>query len=540
LKIRALAALGRMHTDAAAPLVLGSAFSASASPDVRRAALAALAGFADRPADAGAAAGRLYALAVRFARNPPRLDLDEQGLTTIWSWKAADEEPVPEDVAPSVAAWEQAVRLAAGARSILPAEPDIRRLHDTALLELQIVRAGGLAKPLGSGPGTAVAKVTGLGPEAVADLLEFAASEPTFFDAATVASRILGQIGSPDLLLTDDGRPSLLVRLLDRPDRRLRFALLDSIMRLEPGGAYPGSSFVADALRYFINTTNGHAVLVGDTRMTHAAGPAGLAAAAGFEPRVATNRRDFLALATTWSDYDFVLLDMSLGGPLGGQVIQDLRRSGNTADLPIALLASTDQLGRALALAREFPHVVAALSPLDRPAMDRIVGLVAAAGATRNLPPAERLAQANQALDWLKTSVDRGSLPVSLRTFETVLVEAHDVAALRDKVIDLLARLDTPAAQRTLADLASQPLAPLPTREQAATALVSNIDAHGTLLTSREIVAQYDHYNASEQQPAEVQKLLGSILDAIERYSAKHGLGARLAVGPATLEPANP
>ena len=53
------------------------------------------------------------------------------------------------------------------------------------------------------------------------------------------------------------------------------------------------------------------------------------------------------------------------------------------------------------------------------------------------------------------------------------------------------------------------------------------MDGYGVLLTTDEIRIQYDTYNASESADAETQKLLGSVLDTIEKKSRQKAEGSR-------------
>jgi hypothetical protein len=79
-----------------------------------------------------------------------------------------------------------------------------------------------------------------------------------------------------------------------------------------------------------------------------------------------------------------------------------------------------------------------------------------------------------------------------------------------------LAELGTPQSQRALLDFLAQPSLPMAARTQAAAAFRDSTVASGVLLTSDEIIAQYDRYNASANADAATQQLYGSVLDAIE------------------------
>jgi hypothetical protein len=105
---------------------------------------------------------------------------------------------------------------------------------------------------------------------------------------------------------------------------------------------------------------------------------------------------------------------------------------------------------------------------------------------------------------------------------QTDVIEA---AALRPQAasesIAALAVLGTPAGQRALADLASLQTTSIATRREAAQAFDRNAQQHGLLLTSDEILRQYDRYNASATADAGSQQVLGTVLDAIESQRSR-------------------
>ncbi|MEN6493458.1 MAG: hypothetical protein ABFD16_04125, partial [Thermoguttaceae bacterium] len=56
-------------------------------------------------------------------------------------------------------------------------------------------------------------------------------------------------------------------------------------------------------------------------------------------------------------------------------------------------------------------------------------------------------------------------------------------------------------------------------RKAALAAFQQSVTKHGVLLTSQEILMQYDRYNQSEKLDRDTQQVLGSILDSIETRS---------------------
>jgi hypothetical protein len=104
----------------------------------------------------------------------------------------------------------------------------------------------------------------------------------------------------------------------------------------------------------------------------------------------------------------------------------------------------------------------------------------------------------------------------NLGTQQKQLTRLLYLPGFAESASQILASLGTPTAQRELVNFASQSGLPVEEREKAVEAFVRSVKKGGTLLTTDEIQQQYDRYNASKNEPEATQKVLGSILDAIE------------------------
>ena len=169
--------------------------------------------------------------------------------------------------------------------------------------------------------------------------MEFAAANQHPGPAA-VAAEILGRRGSVDLLAGENGKPRTLTRAAAHPDRRLRFAAVTAIIMLDPQDPYPGSSLVADALKFLMGSHGLRTAVVGDLRSASTEEIAGLLAPLGYQVRSAISSRDLVRQAIAASDLELVLVDMNLAGELSAKVVQDLRHDCRTAEIPVGLLAA--------------------------------------------------------------------------------------------------------------------------------------------------------------------------------------------------------
>ncbi len=90
------------------------------------------------------------------------------------------------------------------------------------------------------------------------------------------------------------------------------------------------------------------------------------------------------------------------------------------------------------------------------------------------------------------------------------------VPELNTRAATVLGDLGTAKAQQSLLDLAGLAAQPIDTRNAAAAAFAHSVKRHGILLTSDEILRQYDLYNTNAGSDPETHAVLGAILDAIE------------------------
>ena len=75
---------------------------------------------------------------------------------------------------------------------------------------------------------------------------------------------------------------------------------------------------------------------------------------------------------------------------------------------------------------------------------------------------------------------------------------------------------------------------PIETRRASAGAFGESVLRYGILLSTKEILRQYDRYNQSETEDRATQKVLGAILDALEErtFATTGGSSARRSPPP--------
>jgi hypothetical protein len=299
-------------------------------------------------------------------------------------------------------------------------------------------------------------------------------------------------------------------------NRRVRFAALRAIMAIDPQSPYPGSSRVPDALAYFAGSSGDRRAIVAMPTATRASDLAGQLAAHGLAGDGFNNGREAVQVALDTADLELVLVDMNILLPEVRQVVYELRIHPTTGEVPIALLAPDGRFEAAQRIASEHDRVIAVSRPHTGEALARIVDRSQTLAGRNPVTPDERTAEAIEATAWIaQLMADDRSFYV-LHRAEPVIEAAAYQPKSNHSAIASLVEFGTPASQRALVNFASQTTLPAASRAAAAAGFRQSVDAHGVLLTTDEIIAQYDRYNASATADEETRKVFGGILDAIE------------------------
>ncbi len=290
-------------------------------------------------------------------------------------------------VAPEDAARAMAARLARDAYAIAPDDHEVRLLYLATMLE-QAAYENGLDRPLDEKDAAAV-EAKQFGVKTLDEVLQYAMADghPA---AAAAAARLLGEIGKADELLSQGGEPSPLVRAVQSPDRRLRMAALEAIVRLQPLRPFAGSSYVPQALGFFAASSGFRRALVACPSLEEARDLAGMLSAAGFQVDTFSNGKDLLLQAVRSPDYELALIDVTIDHPPIGILLQQLRHDPRTASLRVGLVARSGYLerGRTPGRARSLGQgVLAAARRQGVPLATRSIGQLGAAG-VRRLPSA--------------------------------------------------------------------------------------------------------------------------------------------------------
>ena len=334
--------------------------------------------------------------------------------------------------------------------------------------------------------------------------------------AATICAAHLGRRADAAALQSMGGKRSALATALAHADQGLRFAALEAIMKIAPQQSFAGASGVPQALWHFAAGAGTPQAIAASSVFTRASDWAGQLRGLGYDATPVATGREALRSALASPRLELILVDSDINHPLVREVIYQLRSTPQTALMPIAVLSSLHNLPRARKIADQDPWLLAIPRPHDDAKMQAVVARLGELGPKRRTAE-RRSEQAAAALGWIADLLETGHpydelLRNSKRVGQTLYSPELSAASLR-----LLAVLGTADSQRLLLDYLSAGTLPIEARRSAGGALGKSVERFGKLLTSAELLRQYDRYNASETAAPDTQDVLGKVLDLLEK-----------------------
>jgi HEAT repeat protein len=513
VQTEAIRSLGYYRTSEALDVMMRAYLSPKVPQSLRRIALDSLIR-AEYPADPTVIEKRLYERSREYLLGKRKADGSLIGAVTIWNWDAATKRLVASKVDPETATRITAARRAADLYEI---QPDLPRNREMYLLT-QLEAAKRLVGPSRRLDAEALIKWLDTNAEEIEAVL-VQALKLELVPAAVACCELLEKIGTEELLLKSNGQPRPLVQSILFGDRHLQFAAMQAIAAIDPQQPYAGSSYMVNLAIYLAQSENRPAGLIGHNRENVGQTYAATLALSGLSGRSVQSSREFFQAATSDPDIEILLVTDTLTKPDYADLIQQLRKDWRTRRLPIAFLyRDVNRSRRIRARIGKDPLFSAIPFSFAPEFVQSHVERLQEKIKPWKLTNFDRRRHGAAAVDWLtKIAGDRDRYGFyDLSNQQSKLTRLLYLPGFVEGASQILASLGTSAAQRELVNFASQSGLPVEERERAVEAFVRSVKNNGTLLTTSEIRQQYDRYNASENEPEATQKVLGTILDAIE------------------------
>jgi len=489
------------------------------------------------------AAEILYSMAGNYFRGKVPYMTDADNKVSFWMLKEGEELPVFITDGEDVASRYFAEKFARYATCLDPQKPAYRQLWLVAFLDLKGAEMGS-DNSITLDENLLQAMLSGLTIDDVESALRFAMQQGKPI-AARVAAELMGEFGDVETVIYKRGSQSALVKAAGSSDRRVRFAALQSIIKLQPNRPYPGSSTVSQSLVYFTRATGKKRAVVVAPWLGDATSLATLLNPLGYTSESATTGRQAMQLAINSADTELMMLDVRTPGSNVEFLIQDMRADNRTHDVPIAVLAAgwvisraertnyggnrmtvgddefivdRDMMTRAERAAFGSKMAHAFPRPYDEASAKFVVDNLLRRSSVELVPPQIRLAEAKRSIQWVTELYQQPNI----YRFENIEQIAWDTLWLPELTVNTLPLVElipTVNAQRWLTHIVSTPAFDIEIRKAALQAFEKNANSYGVLIRGRQILDLYDMYNASGGEPIASQQARSDLLDVVERYA---------------------
>ena len=521
LQAAAAETLGLLGAERAAPELLAVYYDPSAEPQVRQAALEALRRLMRHIPTATECSRLLQQMAEQYLDGKQPVRGDVLGQVELWHWDQAAKRCVGRTYTTEEAARSFAARLARKAATVSPGNQESQIVRLAAAFELAAY--DNRLQPL---PEEAIERLAGRESMALLQVVLHWAMERGHPAAAAVAAQAIGvrAANSPAAsqatmwreVLLGGSQPSPLVMALRYPDRRLRIAAAEAIVRLAPDRPFPGASYLGETLAFLGGYSGVRRVVSAAPSATVAHDNAAWLVKDGMKVDVATTGAEALRLLLAWPDYELALIDACIDRPGLDHLMQQVRRDPRSGDLRVGIVARAGFFEQAERIASCYPLTASLVRTHSEGDFRHQIARVTTMAEKQFVDHQLRQQQALKALELLAWLASHRRNLVDWQQVETAVLAAMNNPTSTQAAIAVAELLPSRQCQVALVELASRWEEPLAVRKAAAGAFGRSVQRHGKLLTSAEIQRQYDRYNQSEHLDTETQTVLGALLDVIE------------------------
>ena len=513
----AISVLANIDSEFATDALCRAAISSGVTPTTRAIAADAIA--RQGLLASGDIQQRIVHQAKRYLDGDIKLAANSQGNVTVWYWDGDKKRLSPTTLPANDAVKLLAVDLARDAYRLNQFDVANRQLQILTVLEAN-------KRVIGPNRETMVSELSRYVNDANSSDLDIAlgsAMDQDLIAAAIGACELMGTTGDASLVAAAGSEHRNLIKAVMHGNRHLQFAAANAIRRIDPRQAYPGDSYVAKFMTFLSQSTATGSGIVAHPRPGAAHRLASFMAQSGLQGRVAFSPQQLVAELNSNPDLELVLITDSFSNPHYLELVQQVRRNWLTRKLPIGLIVR-DNRRRQAELVLEHDPLTTVLPMTSAPELiyEQLQDILAF-NEPWPLSNTQRDLHSEMAIEWIDQAVANPETYefYHLACFREQLARLLGTADNWELKSNIVGNLGTPDAQRELVNLAGQSGLPVSDRQIVANAFDRSVQKSGLLLTTSEILEQYDRYNASQKQSVESQGILSSILDTIESKSKR-------------------
>lgn len=420
----------------------------------------------------------LVSVAREYDVNPEILGLETE-IVPVWTWRGTnvgvEEVPVPR------AAEYFGLRAIKQALALSPDDREAKVVFLKLALDTATDR-NGIANQFAPIPNGALETSLAAGPGLLAEVLDDAIKTRRT-SIALGAVRALGATASPTQVSGDYQKESPIVRALDYPNSRVRFAAALAALEVHPDQSFSESERIVETLAQAIDPRQKPAVIIVDADLARGNALSVPYKEIGYQPLVATNGKDAFKLAMESGLVELLVIDSASHDPGPIDTINTFEKDGRTAGVPVVVVARAPLSEEMSDELKQFEHVVV-LAPIQDP--KRLSEALSISLPDQTLAPwseAERKENREIAADWL-VRVARGELTyLDPRPAINPLTKLLRDPELGPRAAEALSYLPSADVQEELAGVALDGTIDPKMRAQAARALARNIGRGTNALT---------------------------------------------------------
>ena len=411
-----------------------------------------------------------------------------------------------------------AERFAGQAYRISPKTSDVKIVYNLVTLERMVSQAG-IDKPFDA---ASLGEVSDSLSVAELETILTQAIKRNCTGAGIAAATLLGVKGTAETVLykpTNNRTLSPIVQAASCPNRRIRFAATETIMKLNPTRPYYGSSFVSDALYWFASAQGKRVAVIGCPKTADAMMLAGYLNENGYVTKIATTNFDVMKEAIDSPDVCIVMVDSRTSRPTVQIFGQNMRADTRTREIPIAIVSGDETV---LNSPTSYTNMLSAVlpNPQDAETAAVVIESLRKTTGSNEVPDDLRLEQATKTLRWLVENQENRSRIYHVENLEQLAARAANSRNHAELGYQLLAGIRSNYSQNLLAEIASSVNVPTEKREKAAEAFSQSVKKFGVLIRGVQVQRLLDAQIRSYENDAP-DSVLDTLLSTIDNRLRK-------------------
>lgn len=484
-------ALGLIRSDDSIPYLLRFSGQAEPTPEsemAKKAIARILRNDSQTRVQMQGVASRLLATAREYFLGRHIWQIGNDKLVSIWAWDQAINTVRENRLTPEAASRHEGLFFAKSALEVAPDRLDIQTTY-LNLLFAEEVALWGPSKPLKTGPGSTHDLAASLGADAVVRTLS-EAMDLQKSDSALVALQVLAQIGSVQQVRIVAGKQSALQRALNYPNRRVQFAAAQTIVALDPTSNYPGADRVIAILGRALTQADAteKLALVMDSVIDRGQTMTGFLKELGYSPTHRQTGRDGFQIAATIQELDLILVDANIQRWALSETLANFKSDPRTRDVPIVIYGEAVTERDVAIYIKQFASVSYIEIPATSDDLRRQFKGMSTVQSELPLTAEERSTKSLRAAEMLSflSSGQRRKL-YDFTSIEVPLLTATENSQLALPLLPAINALPTIAAQKRIAEIASDSGQSSAVRLVATQQLRSHIRQYGLLISDTQV-----------------------------------------------------